>query len=419
MREKLELPEYEAPEPPEKLTASTSLGALAAEQTLLESEHQLESHRQDAEFLDAYSVRNRFHTRAPRKRAVQAWSQGKYGAHSSIEMSRTLAHNSVKGAEQDVRQDESNLRHYIDSVRKNIARYDEYESDKLSKGVESTLDEYAERHNLDPNKLAFRQWKKQAEIETGQPMSWTAWITRPSRSKDGTLTKEDRQVLNFLHFNQAVFEERNNDPKTVERLEALQASYEQGLSLAVKNGELSPKLLDAYKANPTKIIIGEPLDEVLLQANGYISSSDTIILDPKFNDGTFVHEQSHLLGHFGDFFLNEGMTQMVADVIDHNRGAEVHNTGYKANVTSMQNIMLASRIGIYDMSVAFNGNKVDAFFGHVRRMTGQDVYGSYKKLVTYARQKHRDQYDRDEQVRSDMLKYTNMLLEQSNARGQS
>lgn len=418
MRQKLEFPQYDSPEAPDKLSASTGLGALAAEQTVLESEHEYENALKDAEFLDRYNDRNRFLTRAPRKREVLGWVKGKYGPYSDTERGASLAHNRVRGAEGQVGADKQTLRHYINSVRKNIERLDDYEADRLGEGIEFTLDEYAARHNLDANALAFRQWKQRAEEQAGQPMTWAEWITRPGAPSGEEIDEKDRQVLNLLHLNQTVFDERNNDPAQKDRLQELDSSYHSGLSTAVKGRMLSSKLLNAYTVKRPRVIVGEPLDEILLSANGFIDPADDIILAPNFKDGTYVHERTHLLGEFGDNFWNEGGTQLIADMIDIARGADMHDTPtYKPNLLSVFNLMQASNVDMHEMSEYFANDDLVGFFDKVKQETGEDVFEAYIKIRAAA-QLHKDEYEQKQQLKRDVLEYTRSVKDKVASRNQ-
>lgn len=385
MRQKLELPEYEPYSEDNSVlrdpfVADFSEQVLKSEQNMLSEESYHEDVRADIAFLGQLATRKWWKTAIPPKEDIQTWAQKRYGVSTPGE-----AIVEAKDAEQRSEEQAGKYRKYmrddLDYARDRIKEMPEIEQKLLSDKIDRQLDIFAVANGIEPQNLAFRQWKKYAEQTEGHTMSWTEWMARPTDAKEGELSTTDRQLLNFLQWNQHHYNAMNMDKEFDKELQKMRTMFGDGLFAAVQSGKLTPELLDHYLSRPQIVLVGDVLDEMLFAADAYTGKDkNEIIVTFPVSPQTYVHERTHKLGDLKDSFWTECATQLIADIIDEENGLPKHESGYAPGVDILRELMDMSGVSTAEMSSYYAKSDLNGFLDRMGSKLGVDLNAVYSGL---------------------------------------
>lgn len=389
IREKLEFPEHEQvdfvqSQINDDFKARLGMGALASELVTLDAQYKQEKHDANRDFIDAYNSRSWWRTKAPSTDEVSGWSQAHYKTTDLSEARKQAREEGDKSWHME--HDYIDMtRQHLSTVREAIDSFPEHHKGILSTNIANRLEEYANDTNNTVDNLAFSQWKKAAEDKQGAPLSWAEWLTRPTDRYATKLTPEDRQLLNFLQWNQHHYNSVNSDPEVRKDFQNRSKNLAGDLEELVKKDKIDPEIYRNYLRRPIQATIGEPLDVGLIAANGYARvDKPFIVLAPGFKQGTYVHERMHQVGSLGDTFWNEAATQYIADEVDMLKGNEFHDTPYVKGVHLLEDILKVAHMNSKDLSSYFAHDDYDGFMSEVKHRTGVDFDKAYQLIKTEA-----------------------------------
>lgn len=384
IREKLEFPEHEvfnneASQLHDEFKSDLGSMALKGELEVLESQIEQENSAADEEFLHAYNNRRWWRTQTPHKDEVQGWSKGRYGTSNS-HFAETRAHGSQNDEWYKERNAVSDTKARLAGIRQLIGELSASEIERMDQNLDSRLQEYAKNTNNDYDNLAFVQWKKQ-EATTGDSLSWTDWLKRPTDRDSEDFTTEERQMLNFLQWNQHHYNAVNSDPAVRKDLDNRARQFSDDLEVLTKKGVLDPKIQSNNLSRPMRVTIGEPIDVGLLSAYGYAETDrPNIVLRPGFKEGTYVHERVHPLGSLGDRYWNEAATQYIADEVNILHKKDLHDSAYESSIKVLENILRLAAMNTREFSAYFASEDYDGFMQQINKRTGLDVDGAYQAI---------------------------------------
>lgn len=385
IREKLEFPEheqvdFEQSQVSDEFKTRLSMGAIASDFVALEAQYSQEKHNANRDFIDAYNNRRWWRTKAPTTDEVSGWAQAHYKTTDLSEARNQAREQSNKSWRME--HDYTDMtRQHVSSVREVVDHLSEHDKHILSTNIANRLEEYAQSTNNTVDNLAFSQWKKAAEDERGESISWAEWLARPSDKH----APEDRQLLNFLQWNQHHYNSANSDPEVRKDFQNRAKNLASDLEELVKKDKIDPEIYRNYLRRPMQVTIGEPLDIGLIAANGYARADKPfIVLAPGFKQGTYVHERMHQVGSLGDTFWNEAATQYIADEIDILKGNEFHDTPYVKGVHLLEDILQMARMNSKDFSSYFAHDDYDGFMTEVKHRTGIDFDKAYQLIKAEA-----------------------------------
>ena len=161
-------------------------------------------------------------------------------------------------------------------------------------------------------------YKKECVDSDGTPTrSVTEWLTEASEAGD-------KRLINFVKYNTDRHEKLQHDPELNEALDRLKKDWLAAVEKGVVEGWLHPNA--AFASQRMKLLQVVFADYYDLQAHNreaYAKPYDYIVVLPTHVDGIDVsgsHELNHaLLGHHLYKWLNEAVTEHIAQVFDGNR----------------------------------------------------------------------------------------------------
>lgn len=414
MRQKLELPEYETYEPGQSvladpLVASFGEQALKSEQYILEEQSHIETIHADIAFLGSLAARKWWKTSVPSKDDINTWVQNRYETSDLSEAART-AEGIRDKATARLEKSSAFLREDLEGVRAQLTDTPEIEQEELSKKIDQTLDIFAVANDIEPQNIAFRQWKRQAERTEGRLLSWAEWMTRPSDTKGDELGTVDRQLLNFLHWNQYYYNATNMSEEFDKDLAEKVQKFRNGLYAATKADRLASELY-AHAANrPQLITAGEVLDVMLFVSHGYSEhGKNEIVMSYPIQPGTYVHERIHPLGHFDDIFWNESATQLIADIVDEENESPKHESGYDPGVDTLRELMSMSGVSTKEMSSYFAREDLQGLLKQIGSGVDSDLSTIYAKIKEKVVSINDTPYGRQELLQGFMRQYVDYL----------
>lgn len=277
---------------------------------------------------------------------ARGWSLAQYGTQDPI-VAKQRAQQFSGDAHIRSETLHVNMRGSLSVLRSFVAALTDTEKQKLSQNIADQLSQYAQQQGIHSEDLAFANWKSQEEDELGKPLTWADWLSRaPVQETDSRMTKKDRQLLNFVQWNQHTFNAANADPQLRAEFDGHTLRLQSALHEAVQNGILDPQLYDNMLQKPVVAVTGEPIDLGLLNSHGYTRQGlPEIILPQKYTVATFNHEMIHQYGGFPDKFWNESAVQLISDEIDDIQGAPLHESAYETGMKAMRDMLKFANMG--------------------------------------------------------------------------
>lgn len=155
-------------------------------------------------------------------------------------------------------------------------------------------------------------------------MGWTSWLSTEA---------SDDQLLNFLQWHTYAIEQLNRESEVTAEMDRERAEYKIAISIGIDEGWLHP---DAHAAidetDEVKMYVSDLFDTRFEDREGYYThGSKVIIVGPvsaipltgdfsritRSFPGTVKHELNHaVLGRFGSRWLNEAVTEHIAQVMN-------------------------------------------------------------------------------------------------------
>jgi hypothetical protein len=383
MNEKLPFPEYDHLEQENTIYGDEHQGRysqliLQSEAAGSSAEYERDKHDANAEFIDRFNHGDEVD---PSDDMVRGWMQAHYGTMNASE-ALTRARSQADEAHSRMTIANTQTRRDIDTLRTTITDLPKEDKVALSKNIHARLEAYAEEQGLEVGDLAFKTWKTQAEYDDNRGYTWAEWLARPVKTGyDGPMTLEDRQLLNFIQWNQHNFSEINADPEVQEEFEHDEHDFEDALIDGMNEGMLDSQLYKNMKDKPVIPLIGEPVDVSLLKAYGYTNAKGPeIIVGKNYAKTTYNHERMHKLGRLGDRFWNEGATQLLSDEIDGYQGREVAKSAYDANMKVMRDILQFADMGPRELSKFFADENYEGLMEEIYDRTYVDFDKIYQDV---------------------------------------
>jgi hypothetical protein len=387
MREQIQFPDYDPLLPDSTLygneyQARFGQFVLQSEAASLGAVYDKAKHDANVDFLDAHQGG---WAEAPNSDIAKGWSLAHYGmqdpvaAKHSAQQFLAETHTRAEAAERSVRGSIAALRSYIGGLSGP-------EKQKLDQNIDIRLTQYAQEQGTDPKDLAFTSWKSQEEKEAGKPLTWVDWLSRsPAQAADGDMQDKDRQLLNFVQWNQHVFNTMNSDPHLRAEFEDHTLNLQDALHEAVEEGILDQKLYENMLQKPVIATIGEPMDIGLLNAHGYTRQGvPEIILPQEYSVDTFNHEMIHQYGGFPDKFWNESAVQLIADEIDGIQGAPLHESAYETGMKAMRDMLKLAHMGPDTLSKFYANRDYEGLVDELYERTAIDFGQMYQDMKQQA-----------------------------------
>lgn len=385
MREQIQFPDYD-PLLPENTLYGDAYHArfgqfiLISEAAYLGAAYDKAKHDANIDFLDAHQA-----GWGSDDAMAKGWTFAHYGTQDSAIAKQRAQHFSteayarVEAAGRNMRGSISGMRSFISSLPAN-------EKQRLDQNIDARLAHYAQEQGTNPSNLVFHTWKSQEETEAGQPLTWVDWLSRSSvQEVDTGMTDKDRQLLNFIQWNQHVFNAMNADPHVRAEFEDHTRNLQDALHTAVEDGILDQKLYENMLQKPVIATIGEPMDLGLLSAHGYTRQSEPeIILPQKYFVDTFNHEMIHQYGGFPDKFWNESTAQLIADEIDAIQGAQLHDSAYEYGMKAMRDMLNFAGMGPRILSRFFADRDYDGLINELYARTNIQFGRIYQDMKRQA-----------------------------------
>ena len=379
MREQLQFPDYD-PLLPESTLYGNAYHArfgqfvLQNEAAHLGAEYDKAKHDANVDFLDIHQA-----GWSSEDDLARGWSLAQYGTQDPV-VAKQRAQQFSAEAYARAEAAEGNMRGSIGAIRTFIKGLPADERQRLDQNIDARLVQYAQEQGIDPYDLSFHTWKSQEEHQAGQSLAWVDWLSRtPAQEVDDGISDKDRQVLNFIQWNQHVFNTLNTDPHVRAEFEEYTRNLQDALHEAVEDGILDRKLYDNMLQKPVIATIGEPMDLGLLSARGYTRQGvPEIILPQKYSVNTFNHEMMHQYGGFPDKFWNESAAQLIADEIDAIQGAPLHNSAYEYGMKAMRDMLNFADMGPRTLSKFFADRDFNGLTDELYKRTGIDFGGMYQ-----------------------------------------
>lgn len=157
-------------------------------------------------------------------------------------------------------------------------------------------------------------------------LTWVEWLGREA---------DDAQLLNFLQWHNHELDKLNKAPEVVEKVELQRQQYKQAVTLGVSEGWLHPSATTAVDAvDDIKIYVGDMFETHFQGADGYhrYGFQEVVVATVSKIPGgeedfesivrplkwTVKHELNHaILGRFEPRWLNEALTEHIAQVMDY------------------------------------------------------------------------------------------------------
>jgi hypothetical protein len=212
--------------------------------------------------------------------------------------------------------EEETLQESIQDARQVMAAFsgDEY--------LDSTTNSFFDSKTTMPD--IFLLGKRAAELETGRPLSWTEWLAHKA---------DDRQLLNFLQWHTFEHENRGNSPEHAQEVARQKSEFAGRVQLLKDAGILHEgSLPDAAALERVKIVTKDIFHSHMF-GDGHASDPETgaIELVEGYKPVVMWHELSHsVLGRLSEDgfdpkqWLNEAVTEHIAQVLDKGNPEEVH-----------------------------------------------------------------------------------------------
>lgn len=189
-------------------------------------------------------------------------------------------------------------------TRKRLVRLNDFQA--------SNLDDYLEQAAPGFLQSLQKTWnQKPFDQEYPGNGRWARWLANAPNG----------QLLNFLQWHNDYMEIAQGNPILERAIETQKANYKRAIRQGVKKKWLHPDAAGAIElVDETKVFIGDVFELELTGVAGYHVQYTGELLIADGRPDVIAHELNHAcLGEYGDKWLNEAITEHIAQVMRHGK----------------------------------------------------------------------------------------------------
>lgn len=202
----------------------------------------------------------------------------------------------------------------------------------------------------------FQNLHRRAEEESGREIPFLKWMTDHAT---------DEQLTNVWQWHDTYLHDLDSDPAFQERVQAIKATYAEGIQQAIAAGSLHPAMaVDEANLENARIVHGSPFSPILATSFAYAQRETGLVqMREGVSDFNLCHELTHL--QKGGFFkeLDEGMTDLIAAEVynrahPENEPIDPHERVYADQVAALESInrLSGNQLSLYKASQFYAGS---------------------------------------------------------------